>query len=55
MEAGGFRQYVEGGVLLFLAWAQFGRDASDLWAGMDLLQVMDGLRGPVELPAAPKV
>ena len=33
------------------AWKQFGSEASDPWAGMDILQVMDELRGPVELPA----
>ena len=36
------------------AWKQFGSEASDPWGGMDMLQVMDELRGPVELPAARK-
>ena len=33
------------------AWEQFGREAIDPWEGMDILKVMDQLRGPVELPA----
>ncbi len=32
------------------AWEQFGQEARDLWAGMDMSQVMKELRGPVELP-----
>lgn len=36
------------------AWGEFGREATDPWAGMDVHQVMDALRGPVELPPAPK-
>ncbi len=36
------------------AWERFGREATDPWGDMDILQVMDELRGPVELPAAKK-
>lgn len=36
------------------AWDEFGREANDPWAGMDISQVMDELRGPVELPSAAK-
>lgn len=36
------------------AWEQFGREASDPWKGMDLLQVMKELRGPVKLPGMKK-
>jgi len=36
------------------AWEQFGREAKDPWKGMDVLQVMQELRGPVELPDAKK-
>jgi AbrB family looped-hinge helix DNA binding protein len=36
------------------AWEQFGREASDPWKGMDLLQIMQELRGPVELPETKK-
>lgn len=32
------------------AWDQFGEAASDPWAGMSTLDIMDELRGPVELP-----
>ncbi len=36
------------------AWDEFGREANDPWAGMDISQVMDELRGPVELPLTAK-
>ncbi len=36
------------------AWEQFGREATDPWQGLDVLEVMQELRGPVELPAASK-
>ena len=36
------------------AWDEFGQEAKDPWAGMDISQVMDELRGPVELPPAAK-
>ena len=36
------------------AWAEFGRAATDPWGGLEILDVMAELRGPVELPAAPK-
>ena len=36
------------------AWEQFGSEASDPWKGMDVLQVMEELRGPVQLPASGK-
>ena len=32
------------------AWEEFGREATDPWAGMTLHEIMDELRGPVELP-----
>jgi AbrB family looped-hinge helix DNA binding protein len=32
------------------AWEQFGRVAKDPWEGSNILEVMDELRGPVELP-----
>lgn len=32
------------------AWDQFGKAASDPWAGMSTLDIMDELRGPLELP-----
>ncbi|PAW61692.1 MAG: hypothetical protein B9S37_04430 [Verrucomicrobiia bacterium Tous-C3TDCM] len=32
------------------AWEQFGKAAADPWAGMSTLEIMDELRGPVELP-----
>jgi AbrB family looped-hinge helix DNA binding protein len=32
------------------AWEQFGKAAADPWAGMSTLDIMDELRGPVELP-----
>jgi hypothetical protein len=34
------------------AWDQFGKAASDPWAGMSALDIMDELRGPVELPSS---
>lgn len=34
------------------AWEQFGNAAMDPWQGMSVLEIMDELRGPVELPAA---
>lgn len=34
------------------AWEQFGKAATDPWGGMSVLEIMDELRGPVELPAA---
>ena len=36
------------------AWDQFGREARDPWKGMEILEVMQELRGPVELPDARK-
>lgn len=36
------------------AWEEFGREATDPWKGLDLHEVMDELRGPVELPPAKK-
>jgi AbrB family looped-hinge helix DNA binding protein len=36
------------------AWEQFGGEASDPWKGLDLHQVMQELRGPVELPETRK-
>lgn len=33
------------------AWEQFGKAAIDPWEGMDVLGIMDELRGPVELTA----
>jgi AbrB family looped-hinge helix DNA binding protein len=36
------------------AWAQFGAEATDPWGGIEIHQVMDELRGPVELPAKEK-
>jgi AbrB family looped-hinge helix DNA binding protein len=36
------------------AWDEFGQEAKDPLAGMDISQVMDELRGPVELPPAAK-
>ena len=36
------------------AWEEFGREAKDQWEGMDIYEVMDELRGPVELPTGPK-
>jgi AbrB family looped-hinge helix DNA binding protein len=36
------------------AWERFGSEAGDPWGDKDILQVMDELRGPVELPAAKK-
>lgn len=34
------------------AWEQFGKAATDPWGGLSVLEIMDELRGPVELPAA---
>ncbi len=34
------------------AWEHFGKAATDPWAGMNILEIMDELRGPTELPAA---
>jgi AbrB family looped-hinge helix DNA binding protein len=34
------------------AWEQFGREATDPWKGLGVLEVMQELRGPVQLPAA---
>lgn len=31
-------------------WEAFGRETNDPWQGMDTLEIMDELRGPVELP-----
>lgn len=36
------------------AWEEFGRAATDPWSGRGILEVMDELRGPVELPATPE-
>lgn len=36
------------------AWDEFGREATDPWQGMEIDQIMDELRGPVELPQSPK-
>ena len=33
------------------AWEQFGKAATDPWEGMSVLEILDELRGPVELPA----
>ena len=32
------------------AWEAFGCEATDPWKGLGILEVMDELRGPVELP-----
>ena len=32
------------------AWEQFGQGASDPWAGLTVREILDELRGPVELP-----
>jgi AbrB family looped-hinge helix DNA binding protein len=32
------------------AWEQFGKAAIDPWGDMSVLEIMDELRGPVELP-----
>ncbi len=32
------------------AWEQFGKAASDPWGDMNVLEIMDELRGSVELP-----
>lgn len=31
-------------------WEAFGRETTDSWPGMETLEIMDALRGPVELP-----
>lgn len=36
------------------AWEQFGGEAIDPWPGKDLREVLEELRGPVELPATRK-
>ncbi len=36
------------------AWEHFGSEATDPWGDRDILQVMEELRGPVELPASKK-
>jgi AbrB family looped-hinge helix DNA binding protein len=36
------------------AWEQFGKVATDPWEGMNVLEIMDELRGPVELPTVEK-
>ena len=36
------------------AWEAFGKAALDPWAGIDIHQILDELRGPVELPATTK-
>lgn len=36
------------------AWEEFGREATDPWPGRDIVEVMEELRGPVELPPAEK-
>jgi AbrB family looped-hinge helix DNA binding protein len=33
------------------AWEQFGTDATDPWAELSIPEVLDQLRGPVELPS----
>lgn len=33
------------------AWEQFGKTAADPWEGLSVHEIMDELRGPVELPA----
>lgn len=32
------------------AWSEFGRNTKDPWPNMELDQILDELRGPVELP-----
>ena len=34
------------------AWEEFGKETSDPWEGLDIMEVMEDLRGPVELPRA---
>ena len=34
------------------AWNAFGQEAVDPWEGLDIMEVMEDLRGPVELPPA---
>ena len=36
------------------AWEHFGKQWADPWPGRSLSEVLDELRGPVELPPAPK-
>ena len=36
------------------AWDAFGGEATDPWQSMDILEVMDELRGTVMLPPTPK-
>lgn len=36
------------------AWEDFGREATDPWPDMETREIMDELRGPVELPIARK-
>jgi len=36
------------------AWDQFGREVTNPWGNKGILEVMDELRGPVELPAVKK-
>lgn len=33
-----------------IAWEEFGREAKDPWEGMTIYEILDELRGPVELP-----
>lgn len=37
------------------AWEQFGSEATDPWGSMNMREVMEELRGPVELPPAQKL
>ena len=37
-----------------LAWEEFGRETVNPWKGLEISQVMEELRGPVELPPTPK-
>ncbi|MBE2205281.1 MAG: AbrB/MazE/SpoVT family DNA-binding domain-containing protein [Chthoniobacterales bacterium] len=36
------------------AWEEFGKGWKDPWPGMTMEEVMEDLRGPVELPSATK-
>jgi len=36
------------------AWEEFGREAADPWQDMEIHQIMDELRGAVELPQTRK-
>lgn len=36
------------------AWDEFGRETTDPWKDLDVLQVLQELRGPVELPPTGK-